>query len=160
LETERLLDDVGRKILSALQENARLNYAEIGRRVGLTANAVADRVRRMEEAGIILGYHVEVNPEKIGLPIAAYIRIATNSGRSPQLDSLVRDCPEVIECHVITGPDSYILKVVVPSVHHLERFLEQLRFHGQPTTSVVLSTLVGRRRLTAREPASHAEGAS
>lgn len=161
MESERLLDDVGRQILSALQENARLNYAELGRRVGLTSNAVAERVRRMEEAGIILGYRAEINTEKVGLPIAAFIRISTNSGRSPQLDAFIRECPDVVECHLITGPDSYVLKVVVPSVRHLERLIEYLRFHGQPTTSVVLSTLVQGRPLPVREPSSHAhpEGA-
>jgi Lrp/AsnC family leucine-responsive transcriptional regulator len=161
LESERLLDDVGRQILGELQENARLSFTELGRRVGLTATAVTERVRRMEEAGIILGYRLEIDPEKVGLPITAYVRIATSSGRSPQLDALVKEYPEIVECHLITGPDSYMLKVAVPSVRHLERFLEYLRFHGQPTTSIVLSTLVRHRPLAVPENPGHGEsGAS
>ena len=157
METERLLDDVGRQILSALQENARLSFSEIGRRVGLTSTAVAERIRRMEEAGIVLAYRAEINPEKVGLPISAFIRVITSSGRSPQLDALVRECTEVVECHLITGPDSYLLKVMVPSVRHLERFIDHLRFHGQPTTSIVLSTLVRGRPLTMHETLSHGD---
>ena len=148
---------MGRLILSELQANARLSFTELGRRVGLTATAVTERVRRMEEAGIITGYRLEIDPEKVGLPITAFVRIATSSGRSPQLDALVKEYPEIVECHLITGPDSYLLKIAVPSVRHLERFLEYLRFHGQPTTSIVLSTLVRHRPLAVPENSGHGE---
>ena len=125
-----------------------MTYAELGRRVGLTLPAVAERVRRLEEAGIITGYRVELNTEKIGLPITAYIRIATNDVRSGHIDALAQSLPEVLECHRITGPDSYIMKVAVASIQHLELLIRRLLNFGQPTTSIVLSSPVTHRVLT------------
>ncbi len=133
-------------ILKELQEDARLSYAELGRRVGLTLPAVAERVRRLEEAGIIRGYRVRLNREKLGLPITAYIRVATeNEARGSHLAAMAKELPEVLECHRITGDDSYILKVAVTSVQHLERVLGKVTLHGQPTTSIVLSSPVTHR---------------
>ena len=152
MDCERLLDDVGRRILRELQENPRITYAELGRRVGLTLPAVAERVHRLEEAGIITGYRVELNTEKIGLPITAFIRIATNDVKSGQIDALAQSLPEVLECHRITGADSYIMKVAVASVQHLELLIRRLLNHGQPTTSIVLTSPVTHRVLTPLSP--------
>jgi Lrp/AsnC family leucine-responsive transcriptional regulator len=147
-ESEALLDDVGWRILHLLQENARLSYTELGREVGLTSRAVAERVRRLEETGIITGYRAELDVSKIGLPLTAFIRIATSGeGKYEQVLALVRDRPEVLECHRVTGTDSYFIKVLVSSVQHLEEFLVRLVPYGQPTTSVVLSSPVTHRVL-------------
>jgi len=149
LDFEKLLDDMDWRILAELQANARISYSELGRRVGLTQPAVAERVRRMEDAGIIRGYRVRLNREKLGLPITAYIRVATeNESRGAQLAALARELPEVLECHRITGDDSYILKVAVTSVQHLEMVLGKVTLHGQPTTSIVLSSPVTHRVVT------------
>ncbi len=143
MDSEKLLDGVGWRILQELQQDARLSYAELGRRVGLTLPAVAERVRRMEDAGIIRGYRVRLNREKLGLPITAYIRVATeNEVKGAHLASLARELPEVLECHRITGDDSYIMRVAVTSVQHLEMILSKITIHGQPTTSIILSSPV------------------
>jgi Lrp/AsnC family leucine-responsive transcriptional regulator len=142
------LDDVSWQLLEELQQNARLSYSELGRRVGLTAPAVAERIRRMEEAGIIAGYRLELNQEKIGRPLLAFIRLATDQANCAQFGaSAARDFPEVLECHRITGGDSYIVKVAVRSVQHLEDLLNRLMPYGQTVTSIVLSTPVRHRVL-------------
>ncbi len=143
LDREKLLDEVGRRILQELQEDARISYAELGRRVGLTLPAAAERVRRMEEAGIIRSYRTDLNLERIGLPITAFIQVATpNELMGGQLMSAARSLPEILECHRVTGDDSYMLKVAVASVQHLEKLLRKIIVYGQPTTSIVLSSPV------------------
>src|SRR5215472_8883841 len=103
LEIERLLDETGWHILEALQENARLSFSELGQRVGLSSPAVAERVRRMEDAGIITGYRAEVNIAKIGYPITAIMRLNPQGEKCTRLNSLVRELPEVLECYRVTG---------------------------------------------------------
>jgi Lrp/AsnC family leucine-responsive transcriptional regulator len=145
LESEKLLDEIGWKILQELQENARLSFAELGRRVGLSIPAVTERVHRMEDAGIITGYHADVNPEKVGLPITAFIRMNIVGDMTPRLTAFLKELPEISECHRGTGGDSFILKVNVSSVHHLEKLIDQLLPFGTTTTSIVLSSPVAKR---------------
>jgi Lrp/AsnC family transcriptional regulator, leucine-responsive regulatory protein len=145
LASEKLLDEIGWHILRELQENARLSFAELGRRVGLSIPAVTERVRRMEDAGIITGYHAEIDPEKIGLPITAFIRMNIVGDMTPRLTALLKELPEISECHRGTGGDSFIMKVNVASVHHLERLIDRLLPFGTTTTSIVLSSPVGKR---------------
>ena len=141
LEIERLLDETGWHILEALQENARLSFSELGQRVGLSSPAVAERVRRMEDAGIITGYRAEVNTAKIGYPITAIIRISNSPGeRCTRLNASAQEIPEVLECHRVTGSDSFIMKVVVTSIVHLEALIYRLMEYGPSTSSVVLSS--------------------
>ncbi|GHO47071.1 Lrp/AsnC family transcriptional regulator [Ktedonospora formicarum] len=137
-----LLDEIGWNILRELQQEARLSFHELGRRVGLSAPAVAERVRKMEDAGIILGYGAKVNPQKVGLPITAVIRITTLKMPLPQGTDLVSAFPELLECHRVTGTDSYHLKVIVSSVSHLEQVVNRLVPYGEPATSIVLSSLI------------------
>src|SRR5947207_15446157 len=151
LENERLFDETGWHILEALQENARLSFSELGQRVGLSSPAVAERVRRMEDAGIITGYRAEVNTAKIGYPITAIIRISNSPGeRCTRLTASTQEIPEVLECHRVTGSDSLIMKIMASSVEHLEALIDQFSAHGQLTTSIVLSTPVKRRIVTQR----------
>lgn len=145
--SEKLLDEIGWKILRALQEHARVSFAELGRRVNLSIPAVTERVRRLEDAGIITGYHAEVNAEKIGLPITAFIRMNIVGDMTPRLTALLKELPEISECHRGTGGDSFIMKVNVASVHHLERLIDRLLPFGTTTTSVVLSSPVAKRNL-------------
>lgn len=146
LETEKLLDTAGWQLLQALQEDARLSYTELGHRVGLSAPAVAERVRRMEDAGIISGYHAEINRAKIGFPITAIIRMSTVSGdRCTRSTAFVQDIPEVLECYRVTGSDALIMKIMASSVEHLEALIDRLSAYGQLTTSMVLSAPVTRR---------------
>jgi Lrp/AsnC family transcriptional regulator, leucine-responsive regulatory protein len=148
-EIERLLDETGWHILEALQENARLSFSELGQRVGLSSPAVAERVRRMEDAGIITGYRAEVNTAKIGYPITAIIRISNSPGeRCTRFSASAQEIPEVLECYRVTGSDSLIMKVMASSVAHLESLIDRLSEHGQLTTSIVLSTPVSRKIVT------------
>jgi len=141
----KLLDDIGREILRILQEDGRISFNELGRKVGLSSPAVAERVRRMEEAGIILGYRAEVNHSRIGYPIMAFIRLSIPVAHLPQADELAKALPEILECHHLTGSDGVILKVVVSSVGHLEDVISQMGTCGMTTTAIVLSSpIVGR----------------
>jgi Lrp/AsnC family transcriptional regulator, leucine-responsive regulatory protein len=147
LEIERLLDETGWHILEALQENARLSYSELGQRVGLSSPAVAERVRRMEDAGIITGYRAVVNTAKIGYPITAIMRMHSQGERCTRLNVQVREIPEVLECYRVTGEDCHFMRVMVSSVEHLESLIDRLSAYGQVTTSIVLSTPVTRRTI-------------
>lgn len=140
------LDDVDWHILSELQANARISYTELGRRVGLTRPAVGERVKRLEEEGVISGYRADIDLRRVGLPLTALIRVATSGeGKYDQVLAVIKDRPEVVECHRVTGSDSYFVKVVVASVEHLQQLLERLLPYGQPTTSIVLSSPVTNR---------------
>lgn len=141
-ESKKLLDDVGWQILQALQEDARISFAELGRRVGLSLPAVAERVRRLEEVGIVTGYHAHVNLAKVNLPISAFIRINVAGERYPQVTDLARDMPEILECYHLSGTDSFIMKVVAASIPHLEELITRLSTYGQTNTSIVLSSPV------------------
>ena len=145
LTIERTIDGIDWQVLHALQEDARVSFSELGRRVGLSPPAVAERVRRLEDAGIITGYHAHVSMEKIGFPITAFIRVSALGSNCAQIGIIAKDIPEVIECHRVTGSDSCIMKVVVSSVSHLEGVIDRLMQYGTPTTSIVLSSSVTRR---------------
>jgi len=148
MQTDKLLDNIGRQILKSLQENARISFSELGRRVGLSSPAVAERVHRMEESGYIKEYRAIVNQEKLGFPITAFIRVTATVGRLKEADEMALSIPEVIEGHHLTGSDGFILKVVVASMSHLEEIINQMGNYGQTTTSVVLSSPVESRVLT------------
>jgi Lrp/AsnC family leucine-responsive transcriptional regulator len=141
-EIERLLDRTGLKILRALQENARLSFSELGRRVALSSPAAAERVRKMEAAGIISGYHARVEPDKVGLPIMAFILLKTRTEKYPDIFSLARRLSEILECHHVSGGESFVMKVVVSSIPHLEELIEKLSPYGETSTLVVLSSPV------------------
>jgi Lrp/AsnC family leucine-responsive transcriptional regulator len=146
-QAEKLLDDVGWHILAELQADGRVPFAELGRRVGLSTPAVIERVRRLEEAGVITGYHATVDPTRIGLGVLALVRVRTaaRSETGQRLGRMLADCPEVVEAHHVTGDDCYVCKVHVASVGHLERLIEELGHYGSTTTSLVLSSPVARR---------------
>lgn len=139
-EIEKLLDATGWRLLQELQQNARLSYTELGQRVGLSLPAVAERVRKMEEAGIITGYHAEVNFAKVGLPVLAVVHLESIGGQScTYAVSQVSKIPEVLECYRVTGSDSIIVQVAATSVNHLTRVIDQLSVYGVPATSLVRS---------------------
>lgn len=139
-ETDHLLDDIGWKILSELQQNARIPFAELGRRVGLSTPAVTERVHKMEEAGVILGYRAQIDPAKVGLPLLAFINIKVSGENLGHFMKVAANHPEVLECHRVTGADSFLLKAAVSDVTHLERLLDALMPYVATTTSMVLST--------------------
>ena len=139
------LDAVDWQILELLQHNARLSYAEIGRRVGLSLPAAAERVRRLEEAGVIEGYQARINLDKIGLPVTVFIQVRVPVDLYPDFKELVNGLGEVVECHHVTGEEAFILKVVLKSISHLEPLVAQLSQYGQTTSSIVMSTYIENR---------------
>ncbi len=143
----KLLDQIGWKLLHELQLNGRLSYAELGRRVGLTTPAVVERVKRMEEAGIITGYHADIDSSKIGMPITAFIRLSVVGDVFTRITTVIKNAPEVVECHRGTGADSFIMKVHVRSVEHLESLIDRLTPYGTTSTSIILSSPVERREV-------------
>ncbi|HEY1349687.1 MAG TPA: Lrp/AsnC family transcriptional regulator [Ktedonobacteraceae bacterium] len=148
-EIEKMLDETGWRLLEALQEHARLSYSELGQRVNLSAPAVAERMRRLEEAGIISGYHAEVNLSKLGLSITAIVRVGNTAGQSCQQTlAHIKAIPEVLECYRVTGSDAVIARVAATDASHLERIIDQVGFYGPSTTSLVLSNSMARRTVT------------
>jgi len=139
------MDSTMWRLLKLLQENARLSLRQLGESIGLTAPAVTERVRRLEDAGIIKGYYADIDLPKVGLPIMAFVHLTANSAQSTAIRKAVHDLPEVMECYCVTGIESYILKVACASVPHLEHFLLDLKDYGDVRTSLILSTQVSRR---------------
>jgi Lrp/AsnC family transcriptional regulator, leucine-responsive regulatory protein len=148
---DQLLDETNRRIIEELQADARLSMAELGRRVSLSAPAVADRVQRLERAGVITGYHATVDPRAIGFPLAAVVRIRPASRQLHRIPEVARDTPEVVECYRITGEDCFFVKLHLRAMEDLEPILDRFVLYGQTTTSIVHSAPVGPRPLPLAE---------
>lgn len=146
MDSTALLDNHGRKLLHELQGNARLSVAELGRRIGLSPTATAERLRQMEEVGILRGYTVEIDRESLGLEVMAFIRMSCNGMQYHRLLEYVQSLEEVRECHHLTGGDDLLLKVTTTNMNNLEALIEALLPYGTPVTSLVLSSPVERRK--------------
>ncbi|MBI3964610.1 MAG: Lrp/AsnC family transcriptional regulator [Chloroflexi bacterium] len=134
-------DQVDRQILSELQRDARLTQRELGSRVGLTGPAVAERVRRLEERGAIVGYRAVVCPEALGYGIQAYVNIALDRNvRGSDVGRALAQEPEVVECHHITGEDCYLLRVCTQDARSLSRLIDRLTTWGRTRTSLILGS--------------------
>ncbi|UPK76637.1 Lrp/AsnC family transcriptional regulator [Nocardioidaceae bacterium SCSIO 66511] len=140
-----VLDEVNRRILEVLDTDPRLTTSELARRIGMSAPAVRERVSRLEEAGVIRGYRLDIDPAAIGLPVAAWVRIRPGPGQLPKLAELAARTPEVSECHRISGEDCFLLKVHVAAIEALEDVLDKFLVHGQTTSSFIVSTPVAPR---------------
>jgi len=140
-----MIDETDWKILKELQINARLSFAELGRRINLTTPAAIERVKKLEDARIITGYRAEIDTAKIGLPITAFIRMSISGIDYSRIIEVAEKSAEVLECHRATGGDSFILKVAVSNVEHLQNLIDKLTPYGITTTSIVLSSPVKRR---------------
>ncbi len=139
------IDDIDRKILTELQEDGRVSFAELGRRVGLTTPAVIERVRKLEDSGVITGYRAEIDTSKVGLPIIAFVRMSITGVDYSHIIEVAEQSNEILECHRGTGGDSFIMKVAVSSVEHLQQIIDKLTPYGITTTAIVLSSPVKRR---------------
>jgi Lrp/AsnC family transcriptional regulator, leucine-responsive regulatory protein len=137
-----LLDATNRLILHELQHDARLSLAELGRRVGLSSPAVADRLQRLERDGVITGYRAQVDPRALGFALAVVIRIRPAPRQIAKVAELARATPEIVECHRITGEDCFFMKAHVRDVEHLEEVIDRLAIFGQTTTSIIQSSPV------------------
>jgi Lrp/AsnC family leucine-responsive transcriptional regulator len=137
-----ILDDTDRCLLIELQVDARLSHAELGRRVGLSPPAVAERVRRLAEDGVIRGFYADVDPRALGYALSAIVRIRPAPRQIAKVAQLARDTPEVVECHRITGEDCFFVKVHIRDVEHLEEVIDHFTVFGQTTTSVMQTSPV------------------
>jgi Lrp/AsnC family transcriptional regulator, leucine-responsive regulatory protein len=147
LELHPDLDELNLRLLGELHADPRASMSALARRVGRSAPAVTDRVRRMERAGIITGFRMDVDPAALGLPVAAFVRIRPVPGQLPKLMATMRQVPEVSECHRITGEDCLLTKVHAATVEDLEAVLDRFLLHGQTITSVVVTSPVPPRPL-------------
>jgi Lrp/AsnC family leucine-responsive transcriptional regulator len=150
LSTDDLLDTTNLCLLSELQTDARTSLAELGRRVGLSSPAVAERIKRLEGAGVIRGYHADVDPRGLGYTLGVVIRIRPAPRQLAEVAALARDTPEVTECHRVTGDDCYVMTAYVRDVDHLEILIDQFAAYGQTTSSVMQSSPVIRRGISTK----------
>jgi Lrp/AsnC family leucine-responsive transcriptional regulator len=140
-----LPDQTNRRILAELQADARLTLAELGRRVGLSPPAVAERLQRLEADGVIRAYQADIDPRALGFALTVVIRVRPAPGQLPNVAELARETLEVVECHRVTGDDCFFLKAHVRDVMHLEEVIDRFVVLGQTTTSIVQSSPVPRR---------------
>src|SRR6266700_7137731 len=141
LQSERPLDSTDWKIIRELQQDSRLSYNELGRRVGLSAPATAERVRKLEDAGIIASFGAQVDVSRIGLPLLVFIQLRCFPDRCLFKTSSAERFPEILEMYKLSGNHCALLKVALSSLEHLEAFNERLGVHGEQTTNVVTSNL-------------------
>jgi Lrp/AsnC family leucine-responsive transcriptional regulator len=132
-------------LLRELQADGRVGIAELGRRVGMSAPAVAERVQRLERAGVIAGYRAEIDPRALGFPISAIVRIRPAPGQLQRIPEVARETPEVAECYRITGEDCYLLRLHLRAIDDLEEVLDRFTPYGLTTTSIIHSAPVPRR---------------
>ena len=140
-----LLDPVNRRLLALLGDDARTSVAELARQVNMSAPAVRERLGRLEQAGVIRGYRVDVDPAAIGLPVAAWVRVRPGPGQLPKIADLARRSPQVSECHRVTGEDCFYMELHVRSIEELEELIDGFLIYGTTTTSIVQSSPVPRR---------------
>lgn len=137
-----LLDARNVELLRLLDGDPRASVSELARRIGMSAPAVKERLTRLEEAGVIVGYRLELSAKALGWPITAFIRVRPMAGQLPRIIALAESIPQVAECHRITGEDCFILKVHLDALENLDQILDRFLAHGQTTTSIVQSTPV------------------
>ncbi|AUP81002.1 Lrp/AsnC family transcriptional regulator [Flavivirga eckloniae] len=136
------IDGLNWKILRCLQENARLSNAEIGRRVGVSSPAVSERIKKMEDLGVIEGYKAIISPFEVGYQLKAIITLRAFMGKlKPFLDK-VKTYDEVVNCYRITGNENIVMEVVLRNQKHLESFIDELIVYGESKTQIVLSQVV------------------
>ena len=142
-----LLDEVNLRLLTALRADPRISMSALARQVGMSSPAVTERVQRLERAGVIAGYRLDLDPVALGLPVAAYVRIRPAPGQLPKIAALAAEMPQVSECHRITGEDCVVIRLHAATVPALEAVLDEFLLYGQTTTSIVVSQPVPPRSL-------------
>ncbi|HKP25009.1 MAG TPA: Lrp/AsnC family transcriptional regulator [Dongiaceae bacterium] len=142
-----LLDSRNQKLLAALLKNPRASITDLARKVGLSAPATRERMLRLEEAGIIKGWRVELDPKALGFPIAVLVRVRPMPGQLPKIAKLAQSLPQVTECHRITGEDCFLIRAHLRALEELDGLLDRFLAYGQTTTSIVQSSPVAPRSL-------------
>jgi len=136
------IDALNWKILKCLQKNARQSNTEIGRTVGISSPAVSERIKKMEDAGIIQGYHASVSPLEVGYQLKAIVTLRAFMGMLKPFMVKVKSYEEVINCYRITGNENFVMEVVLKNQKHLEQFIDQLITYGETKTQIVLSRVI------------------
>ncbi len=157
------LDNTDWALLTELQRNARASIAELSRAVSMSASAVTDRIRRLEQAGVLRGYRAELDLAAVGYPVLAFVRLKYPHGNYKPFHDLTAKRPEILEAYHVTGDDCFVIKVAAGSMAHLEEMVGAIAGLGSVSTSVVYSTTLARRVLTgpeARQGRSNGGGAS
>lgn len=144
----KLLDSANLSILGALQERGRESFAELARRTGLSLPAVSERVKRLEEAGVIRAYRADIDPAAFGYDLTAIVSLRSNPGQYARFQAAAERMPEILECHHVTGSESFFLKVIARSIPHLEELIGKLSAFGSTSTSIVLSSPIVRRTIS------------
>ena len=139
------LDKVDARILAAFIDNARISLADLSRTVGLSSPSVSERIKRLEESGVIKGYTVKIDPAALGLPLSAWLRIRPIPGRLRKVAEILRALPEVVECDRITGEDCFVARAHVQSVEDLEALIDEIIPYAMTNTSIIQSSPVPRR---------------
>lgn len=139
------IDRTDTKLLDALVADARISIAELARLVGLSPPSVSERIKRLEEARVIEGYTVKINPKALGLPLAAWLRIRPIPGQLRKVTEILQGLPNIVECDRITGEDCFIARAHIRSVEDLERLIDKINPYAMTNTSIVQSSPVERR---------------
>ncbi len=139
------LDETDRALIAALAGNARQSLADLARTVGLSGPSVAERLRRLEEAGPVTGYSVDLDHRALGYGLTAIVRIRPLPGQLHMVEKLLVESPEVIECDKVTGDDCYIARYVLRSIDELDPILDKIAQRAQTSTSIVKATPIKRR---------------
>ena len=141
------LDDVNRRLLGQLQRDPRLTMSALARLVGMSSPAVTERVQRLERAGVIRGYRLDVDPAALGLPVTAWVRVRPEPRQLAKIAELAAGLPNVSECHRITGEDCFLIKLHAATIESLTETLDKILLYGQTVTSIVHSSPVPPRAL-------------
>ncbi|MCO8272965.1 Lrp/AsnC family transcriptional regulator [Actinoplanes sp. TRM 88003] len=151
MTTDIALDRTDWRLLTELQKDGRSPFAELARAVAMSPSAVAERIRRLEEAGVIAGYRARLDPERVGLQVMAFVRLRYPTGNYRPFHALLDSTPEIVEAHHVTGEDCFVLKVLARSMRHLEEVTGRIAGLGAVTTSVVYSSPLTGRAISAPE---------
>jgi Lrp/AsnC family leucine-responsive transcriptional regulator len=145
------LDPIDYKIIGELSTDGRVSFAELGRRVSLSSPAVTERVKRLEQTGVITGYRAEVDPRALGYQLTAIVRVKPAVRQLSKIAELAAQIPQIEECLRITGEDCFYIKLHLGTIEELPEVLDQFLLYGETTTSIVNATPVPR-----RDPPPHA----
>lgn len=143
------IDETSWEIMHYLQADARLSYAEIGKRIGLTAPAIAERIRKLEAQGIISGYHAHINYDALGLSLMGIVNINNTYTNSSKITEIAQELPEVLSCDILTGDQSHMMRIVARTRAHLLQVLENFLEYGQTSTQIVLEQPIAFKPLSA-----------
>lgn len=138
------MDQIDKKLLGLLQQNARMPLKQLAAEVGLSSPATSTRITHLEESGVLCGFHAKVNSKALGYALTAFVSLEANPAKMEPLYSLLREYPNVLECHSVTGQSALLMKVTFPSTMELDLFVCEIQKYGKTNTSIVFSTILER----------------